>query len=78
MIRTFKNDDTVYYIVADGGGTDDENPFFTLEEALERVDEVDGDETGIDIWRATFADYLRVESGEVDDPEIGTLVWERW
>lgn len=71
MIR---DTDTVFVIVADCGGGDDGNPHTSMATALERV----SGETGIDIYRTTFAEYEQCEHGEAEHSDVGVLVYENW
>ena len=62
--------DQVFVIVADCGGGDDHNPYTSLQAAKKRV----GDETGIEIWRMTFAAYKE----GAEPAKVGTQVYENW
>lgn len=71
---SIQDNDLVYVIVADGGGGDDHNPHTSLESAVSRIAP---DETGIEIWRLTFAQYQATGAGPVAQGGQGMLVWKR-
>lgn len=69
------DNDLVYIIVADGGGGDDRNPHTSLESALSRIAP---DETDVEIWRLTFAQYKATGAGPEAQGGQGVRVWEQW
>ena len=74
-MSAIQDSDMVHVIVADGGGGDNYNPHTSLESALSRIG---ADETGVEVWRLTFAQYKDTGAGPTAQGGQGVSVWERW
>lgn len=73
-VRAIQDNDQVYVIIADCGGGDDGNPHTSLGSALARIAP---DETGVEIWRLTFAEYKATGAGPEAQGGQGVRVWNR-
>jgi len=63
-----------YYIMADSGGGDDHNPHQSLIDALQRIEAVDGNETGLEVWAVPIG----MDPDDAIADGEATRVWWHW